>query len=229
MNINIPNTLGLLEPHFLSRDRPVQRLARATESFLDTTEGWPSTLQTLTNRSATTGLAVMQVVLHDGYSVMERQQAWGLFNPVRTIAVSAWQFAAYREQQVFDLLQMHLTRIIEHIGATHAPGTLTCFLLPADPVNGRLMIQSYGLSCFGAVPSAILVQMWPDAGSLRKLGPCLARMVVHNVRYSYGPVTTLRDYLVLEGLAAHVVSFFTRMYISRGSSLSPNRMAGTQN
>jgi uncharacterized protein YjaZ len=67
------------------------------------------------------------------------------------------------------------------------------------------MITAHGLSCFGGVPGYLAVRVWPSRGNLARLGPALARVFAHNLRWANAPhnePATLGDFLLLEGLAA---------------------------
>lgn len=207
MDIIIHDTVSLFEPHFTSTAHPKQRLADALDTILGEA-GFQNRLGKLNAAREQGGYEVMAAVLKEGYNIFYAEQGWGLFNPSRKVAASAWEFARYREVDILAQIRHWLTHFAAAIGDVPALPRVECFLLPSDPGNRRFMAENFGLSTFGGVPGALSIRIWPSVNSLARLGPTLARIFIHNVRWAMAPVAespTLADLLVTEGLAASFV------------------------
>jgi uncharacterized protein YjaZ len=208
MEITVHDTLGLLRPLFTSRDHPRDLFARA-RPVLWGAEGPMARLASFASERDRGGFGVMSAVQMDGYEVLVGQQAWGLFNPTRRRELSDWEFALHATADTPGVSRAWLQRFAALL--TGGPGVerVACFLLPSDPANGTYMAWNHGMSGFGGVPGAVFLRLWPSAGNLARLGPTLARLFAHTVRWAAMPrdgTATLADFLVLEGLAAAFVA-----------------------
>lgn len=200
-------TLDLLRPLFLSEARPKVRFARAQEPLFGAT-GLMPTLAALHATRGAHGQEVMHAAQRDGSYVLLPYQVFGLFNPTRKVSVTAWQFAQFDaiqiEAQVADLLQ----RLSAHFAPAALLDQLDVFLFPGDPANRNCLMHHYGMSMYGGTPGVIQLALWPDGGNLARLGPCLARALLHTLRWSALPQAqpTLADFLAVEGLAAAFIA-----------------------
>ncbi len=208
MEIIVHDTLSLLRPYFTIRTRPKELFARV-QATLVAPGGLFDALSPINRARSRGGFDVMEAAQHDGYEVLFGQQIWGLFNPTRKIEASVWEFAQYADADILGRLSSWLQTFAAFFAAVAAPERVECYLLPADPANRTFMITAHGLSCFGGVPGYLAVRVWPSAGNLARLGPALARVFAHNLRWANAPRSepaTLGDLLVLEGLAAAFVA-----------------------
>jgi uncharacterized protein YjaZ len=197
LQVSVSRSLDELRPHFLSAARPRDRFAQAQASLLV-----PDGLMAFERTGP--GYDIRACVLRDGYSAVFGQQAWGLFDPRRTLAASDWQFTRFADLDVTAQCQGLLEQYaagLEDVSIER----ITCTLLPIDPANPFELVADLGLSCFAAVPGQILLALWPSDGNLARLGPTLARALVQTIGWSHQP-TTLGDVLRLEGRAAAFVA-----------------------
>ena len=209
--IIVHDTIALFQPLFTSQERPKVVFERASRSILSP-DGFMSRLQHALSDRRRNGFDVMEAAQHDGYEALMGQQGWGLFNPTRSRAASAWAFAEYEQSKILAQIERLVTQYVAHPAlAAHAARLLPrieCFLLPGDPVNRTFMALNHGLSAIGSVPGCLLVRIWPNPGNLARLAPVLARLLAQNVRQAalaMDGLLTLGDWLVLEGLAASFV------------------------
>ncbi|HLZ62887.1 MAG TPA: DUF2268 domain-containing putative Zn-dependent protease [Ktedonosporobacter sp.] len=213
MHILVYDTIALLQPIFTLRARPKEVFAQAQEPIFG--QHGLNSLMPLERHSLERmlgGYPVMQAVKQDGYDVMVGQQAWGLFDPGRSKDASEWQFSQFLARHVLETLRTSLHTCAEILPSPAALAHIECLLLPADPTNQNLMVMNHGLSGFAGLPGYLFLQLWPGTGNLARLGPALARLYLHNLRWALTPTTqtiTLGDMLVLEGLSA---AFITTMF-----------------
>jgi uncharacterized protein YjaZ len=207
MDIIVHDTISLLRPYFTIRTRPKELFERVQATLLSQ-GGLIEELGPITKARSRGGFDVMEAAQHDGYQVLFGQQLWGLFNPTRKPEVSAWEFEQYANIDMLDQLNDWLRAFAEH-SPNAKPARIECYMLPADPANRSFMITTHGLSCFGGVPGYLATRVWPSQGNLARLGPALARVFAHNLRWANAAQiepATLGDFLVLEGLAAVFVA-----------------------
>jgi uncharacterized protein YjaZ len=208
MEIIVHDTITLLRPYFTVRTRPKELFTRVQATLLSPGGALEALWAAMKARSRG-GFDVMEAAQHDGYEVLFGQQVWGLFNPTRKIEASAWEFEQYANVDILGRLNSWLQRFAAFFAHAGMPERIECYLLPADPANRAFMITTHGLSCFGGVPGYLATRVWPSPGNLARLGPALARVFAHNLRWANAPriePTTLGDFLVLEGLAAAFVA-----------------------
>jgi len=196
-HIVLHDTLALLKPYFLSQEHPKELFARAKSELLDVdgaTRKWQGSLG---EHSA--GFSVMQAAQQDGYDVVTGQQIWGLFNPTRRRDVSAWEFELFESHQVMETLRESLESLSFSLAGRFPLDELNVYLFPADPANRSLMVFNHGLSAFAG--GEIHIQIFPSEGTSRRLPAVMARLLIHQIRHTFG-LNTLGDWLVAEGLAA---------------------------
>jgi uncharacterized protein YjaZ len=204
MEIIVRDTITELQPLFTESSRPQERLQRFLE-LINSTEESAGKIRARLRR----GYEVVEAAQLDGFDVVFAQQGWGLFNPTRKREASAWVFEQLSAHDVLGKADRWLRQFAGRFGARSLPPRMELMILPTDPANRSLMIDSHGLQAFGGSEEAILVQIWPSAGNLERLGPVLARAFAHNVRWHHTPPNrppALADYLLLEGLAASFVA-----------------------
>jgi uncharacterized protein YjaZ len=208
--IIVHDTISLLRPYFTVRRRPKELFAHVHATLLSP-GGLFDALSPINKARSQGGFDVMEAAQHDGYEVLFGQQGWGLFNPTRRIEASAWEFEQYADVDLLGRLSGWLRAFAEYFPHASQPERIECYVLPADPANRACMITTHGLSCFGGVPGYLALQVWPSRGNLTRLGPALARVFAHNLRWANAPrlqSATLGDFLVLEGLAAAFAAEF---------------------
>lgn len=147
---------------------------------------------------------VMEAVLRDGYDVRVAQQVFGLFSPSRKIRASAWAIERLNEAGAYEQTRATIARVAASIAPALLPAELRLAILPADPSNRNVMIRNAGLSILGSARH-LVVEVWPSAGNLARLGPAIVRSFVLAVRWMASDAArryTLADALAAEGLAA---------------------------
>ena len=204
MHLRIWDTVTLLEPLFVSTDRPSQLLEAVRPLFY--AEGG---LGSANSRMQSDGSrAVLDVVQLDGFDAAMAQQAWGLMNPTRSRSVSAWEFETFREADVLGQVEQWLTRWFTELPPGQQPKSFEVVVVPADSANRNLMVRCHGLSV-GGFAGGITATVWPSEHNLARLEASFARAFVTAVRRHLAPPQTLADHLALEGLAAAFVAEFS--------------------
>jgi len=199
------DTLASLQPLFLSRAKPNEKLAAALPII---TALQKDILAKLTPELPVNEIAMAAHV--DAYGALSGYQIWGLFNPTRKIEASAWAFAQLAEHGVLAHAEQYFGQLCGQFAADLRPARLDCLILPGDPANRELMVYCHGMGAVG-VPGLILVLLWPSAGNLQRLEATYARAFLQSLRWqqtlahSAAP-STLADYLAVEGLAAAFVA-----------------------
>lgn len=206
MEIVVHDTVDILEPLYAAALPPTVRFAQAQGLFFEPDARF-ALIQAVREKKEAGGFGVMRAAQRDGFDVLASQQLWGLFNPTRLPALSAWAFSRFREAGVLARCREWLTRVASDLAPTQPP-RLDFLLLPADPANRSLMVDNHGLSAFAGVAGTMLLELWPSAGNLARLEPLLTRLCAHTMRWAQAPATTLADYLVLEGLASSLVAVY---------------------
>lgn len=207
MKLTIYDTISQLKSLYVDPMHPKERFARAQEpgGIL----GAGGLFERLKAGHRDSGLTMMEAAQRDGIIVAKGQQVWGMFNPTRKLEATAWVFAQFSEYQLLETSQQHLANFAHPFDEANLPAEIECIILPADPANRPLMIDQHGVAGFGGAKNYMLLQIWPSPDNLAQLGPALARLFVHNLRWSQmaeGHIPTLADFLVLEGLAASFVA-----------------------
>jgi uncharacterized protein YjaZ len=202
--ISVFNTPDLLQPFFTSR-ASAKKLQQQAQGILQGEDGLWSWLAETRKQAGQYGYPVMEAASLDGFDALLAQQMWGLFNPSRRPEASAWAFAQFRQADSLQQVEHWLRRLAEYFGPL-APQQLEVVMVPADPANRNLMVQCHGLSAY-AHPGRMLIQLWPSAGNLARLGAVVSRLFVQAMRWQMlqGRTARLADYLVMEGLAAALV------------------------
>lgn len=204
MQLRVWDTLTLLEPLFVSTDRPSQLLEAVRPLFY--AEGG---LGSANSRMQGDGSrAVLDVVQLDGFDAALAQQAWGLMNPTRSRSVSAWEFEVFREAAVLGQVERWLTRWFTQLPPSQQPKSFEVVVVPADSANRNLMVRCHGLSV-GGFAGGITATVWPSEHNLARLEASIARAFVTAVRQQLTPPQTLADHLALEGLAAAFAAEFS--------------------
>jgi uncharacterized protein YjaZ len=199
--ITVLNTLDLLEPLFTSTASPKQLQEEAQDTMQNKEGLWAWVAETQ-KQARLYGYPAMEAANLDGFDALLAQQMWGLFNPSRKPEASVWAFAQLRQADVLRQTEHWLRRLAEYFGPL-APEHLDVVIIPADPANRNLMVRCHGLSAY-AHPGRMLIQLWPSAGNLARLGTVVTRLFVQAMRWQMlrGRTARLADYLVMEGLAA---------------------------
>ncbi len=196
MQLHVSDTVSLLEPLFVSTDRPSQILAAAQGIFY--AEGGLM----LTNGGLQAGKsAVLDVVQLDGFDATIAQQAWGLMNPTRSRLVSAWEFQVFRERNVLAEIERLVATWSRRCPADQLPERFEILVVPADSANRNVMLRCHGFSV-GGFAGGISATFWPSEHNFARLLPMIARALISGVRRHLAPPQTLADHLALEGLAA---------------------------
>jgi len=190
MHLKVWNTVELLEPLFISSESPKKVFESANVQAKDGL--WFSHSRYVEH------YPVWQAAQQDGFEACVAQQMWGLMNPARSRAASAWAFEVFREQQVLKKVEGWLEG---WAGQFSSSVKLEVFVVPADPANRNLMLRCNGLSVAG-LAGCLTASLWPSMGNLRRLEAALARAFVYSLRQQHHPARTLADYLVMEGLAS---------------------------
>ena len=221
--IVVHDNVERLEPLFCEESRPKERLVRA----FATIERFKSRL----DEASAARFEVAKAVLHDGFAVLVSQQFFGLFDPVRTVAASRWQFGEFRRADVEGRARRRLEEFAALVpwdgsdGSIVQPARLEFALFPADPANREAMVDRFGLDGCACSPGMIRVELWPSEGNLARFEALLARLFVLQLRWanwrepgreelapaasgtaavSWSP--TLADHLAAQGLASNFVA-----------------------
>lgn len=118
---------------------------------------------------------IHQAARLDGYEVGAMQQAWGLFNPTRPVAASAWAV-----ERLSEAIRKEAAANLEAaLGAGGVDAEVELLIIPAEPANRNLMVRAHGLSITAGAAGWVLVEVWPSDGNLARLAPALARAAAH--------------------------------------------------
>lgn len=197
MRIEVAHSLSQLRPHFLSRSHPKERFAVAQDTLLT-----PGGLVGLIQRGR--AFEIRSYVLRDGYAVVFAQQAWGLFDPRRTVEASEWQFERFSSLRIEEVIRHELEACAS---AVDSDMDIVCYPVPIDPAEPMEMVGDHGLSCYGGESGQIVLAVWPSDGNLARLGVVLARAFMQTITWaSLDGTPTLREVLLLEGQAARFVA-----------------------
>jgi hypothetical protein len=200
MGFVVHNMIAELEPLFLSSASPKEKFAQAQRTVVN-----PDGLASRLGRAADSPeYAVMAAALQDGYDVVAAQQVWGLFNPARSMAATAWQFARYHEANLPAIAQNAWERCAaQQPLAKH----VECYLLPGDAANRTFMMHNLGISAFASVvgdSAQIRVAIWPSRHNVKTFPEVVERLYAH---VAGAGQSTLGRFITREALAASFHSF----------------------
>lgn len=196
-----PHDTLQLEPLFTSRAKPKEVFEQANALITNAESVYSAAAKDI---SGTGYVAVMQAISSDGVEALGAQ-GFGLFNPTRSRTVSDFTFERFRtlnlHQQIIDILH----RYVQHFPTLNADANvnINMLLIPADTAHAPLMMQMYGLACFGMAGNVVF-RVLPTPGNIRRLQQIIARGMIQLIRARCrsDPAITLREMLFTEGLAA---------------------------
>lgn len=200
--VEVRDTLAELRPLFLFRGHARERFALAQQTVLS-----PNGVIGQLRRGR--DFDIRAAVLRDGYAAIFGQQAWGMFDPRRTVEASEWQFQRFGDLDMTERIRAHLEDFAAHF---EGPRRVTCVAVPIDPASPLDMIGDQGLSCYAGAPGQIVVALWPSDGNVARLGPALARALALNVEWAAAASRDdasppkLGEVLRIEGAAAAFVA-----------------------
>lgn len=154
---------------------------------------------------------MMKAVVPPG---MDPPTMFGLLRPDGPEAEYREALASLADAGAEEVCRQALERSVSAIRtAGYTPPIATIqsglFLWEADPMMARL---TQGYTGFGGIPGYIMVNLWPNAQNLPRLGACVAHEFNHQIRNSIEPWRmdiSLAEYIVMEGLAE---SFAAELY-----------------
>lgn len=190
--INFHNILQDMAPFFNATERPKELIERVSGEFLGVGSGG---LMARYLKQAEPLRMVWAAAARDG---IDSQQGYGLFNPSRSKAATAWAYEQFAASDAAIRMERHLKRLIETAAVRES---IEGFLIPGDPANRAFMIGRHGLGSMG-IDGAVFLQLWPSAGNLARLELATTRAFVYACR----PIPhTLSEWLTTEGAAARWV------------------------
>jgi uncharacterized protein YjaZ len=210
VEIIVHNTLPVLYPYFTERHKPRELLSYLI--WAEGENGLFSVMDKMRGQHAFQDFDILSAVRSDGIDLLEAQQQYGLFNPSRNVEATKWCFDESAGLQIDKRIEKGLSAIAEALPPSLLPERLAVYILPPDCANGDFILNGSGLTCYGRIPGYMLVRIWPTAGNMNRLGPVLARSLIHGVRRRAvmlkSPIP-LGEAFVMEGLAA---AFVYRMF-----------------